>query len=325
MVEIVKGFLSPRGRGRGVKEKEKQDKKSLVFYADVNTLDATSWKFTKHEDDLNRRLKEASLTSVNTDLAKISSMVSPTTANESNESTKGPILTKNTSRPVSFATMFRSAQSRKTVNFRTLVALLVKVQDIPISAFTEDGLSAIATKLGTPMMLDSYASAMCMDSWVRSSYAKALVELGADVELKDTLVVVSSPDGSSPRHLVIQIRPPLATRINGLERQMLDGKLVLVDDDGKPLKPHFDPVNADSDSEVDMVFSETTSFMASMSSKVNKSSKSGSGTGNKSLYKTWKETCKEPYDDDDFDDCCLIDAQIKFANTFDISLRGQLR
>nr|GEU97020.1 hypothetical protein [Tanacetum cinerariifolium] len=290
--------------------------KSLVFYANVNTLDATSWKFTKHEDDLNRRLKEASLTSVNTDLAKISSMVSPTTANELNESTKGPILTKNTSGPISFATLFKSAQSRKAVNFRTLVALL----DIPISAFTEDGLSVIATKLGTPMMLDSYTSSMCMDSWVRSSYAKALVELGADVELKDTLVV------TVPKFAFGNLNTtPLATRINGLERQMLDGKLVIMDDDGKPLKPHANPVNADSDSEVDMVFSETTSFMASMSSKVNKSSKSSSGAGYKSLYETWKETCKEPYDDDDFDDCCLIDAQMKFANTFDISLRDQLR
>nr|GEV32774.1 ribonuclease H-like domain-containing protein [Tanacetum cinerariifolium] len=259
--EGQRGFLSPRGRGRGVKEKEKQD------VATINNRD-------KATDRL--RLKEASLTSVNTDLAKLSSLVSPTTANESNESTKGPILTKNTSGPILFATLFRSAQSRKAVNFRTLVALLV-----------------------------------------RSSYEKALVELRDDVELKATLVV------TVPKF--VPNTTPLATRTNGLERQKLDGKLMLVDDDGKPLKPHVDQVNADSDNEVDVMFSETASFMASMSSKVNKSSKSGSGVGNKSLYETWKETCKEPYDDDDFDDCYLIDAQMKFANTFDISLCGQLR
>ncbi|GJZ51799.1 hypothetical protein Tco_0606314, partial [Tanacetum coccineum] len=32
-------------------------------------------------------------------------------------------------------------------------------------AFSKDGLSAIATKLGTPLMLDSYTSDMCNQSW----------------------------------------------------------------------------------------------------------------------------------------------------------------
>ncbi|GJV83046.1 hypothetical protein Tco_1522944, partial [Tanacetum coccineum] len=57
------------------------------------------------------------------------------------------------------------------------------------SAFSEDGLSDIATKLGTPVMLDSYTSDMCMQSWGRSSYARVMIELRADVELKDNIVV----------------------------------------------------------------------------------------------------------------------------------------
>ncbi|GJY51793.1 reverse transcriptase domain-containing protein [Tanacetum coccineum] len=52
-----------------------------------------------------------------------------------------------------------------------------------------DSLSVIATKLGTPLMLDSYTSGMCTESWDRSSYARAMVKLRADVELKDTLLV----------------------------------------------------------------------------------------------------------------------------------------
>ncbi|GJZ33553.1 ribonuclease H-like domain, reverse transcriptase, RNA-dependent DNA polymerase [Tanacetum coccineum] len=59
----------------------------------------------------------------------------------------------------------------------------------PIMAFSEDGLSAIATKLGTPIMLDSYTTDMCLQSWGRSSYARVMIELRADVELKDTIVV----------------------------------------------------------------------------------------------------------------------------------------
>ncbi|GJS95035.1 retrovirus-related pol polyprotein from transposon TNT 1-94 [Tanacetum coccineum] len=50
-------------------------------------------------------------------------------------------------------------------------------------------LSVVATKLGTPLMLDSYTSDMCMQSWGRSSYARVMIELRADVELEDNIVV----------------------------------------------------------------------------------------------------------------------------------------
>nr|GEZ02907.1 hypothetical protein [Tanacetum cinerariifolium] len=69
------------------------------------------------------------------------------------------------------------------------ILIWVKFHDIPITAFCEYGLSAIASKLDTPMMLDSYTSTMCTDSWGMSSYARVMVELRADVELKNTLVV----------------------------------------------------------------------------------------------------------------------------------------
>ncbi|GJV93269.1 hypothetical protein Tco_1541082 [Tanacetum coccineum] len=81
-----------------------------------------------------------------------------------------------------------------------------------------------------------------------------------------------------------------------------------------------DPVNADSNSEVDEVFNE---MQVLSSPKVNKSSKSESGMGNKSLYEKWKVTYNEDLYDDD--DCGLTDAHMKFANAFDINLCGQLR
>nr|GEY16683.1 hypothetical protein [Tanacetum cinerariifolium] len=56
-------------------------------------------------------------------------------------------------------------------------------------SFIEDGLSAITTKLGTPSMLDSYTSDMCMQSWGRSSYARVMIELRADIELKDNILM----------------------------------------------------------------------------------------------------------------------------------------
>nr|GEX95641.1 hypothetical protein [Tanacetum cinerariifolium] len=57
-----------------------------------------------------------------------------------------------------------------------------------MTALIKDGLSVIATKLGTLVMLDSYTSDKCMQSWGRSSYARAVIERRVDVELKDTIV-----------------------------------------------------------------------------------------------------------------------------------------
>nr|GFC73656.1 hypothetical protein [Tanacetum cinerariifolium] len=44
----------------------------------------------------------------------------------------------------------------------SIVSVWVKLYGVLVTAFSEDGLSAIATKLGTPLMLDSYTSDMCM-------------------------------------------------------------------------------------------------------------------------------------------------------------------
>nr|GEW18077.1 hypothetical protein [Tanacetum cinerariifolium] len=79
------------------------------------------------------------------------------------------------------------------------VPVWVKLYGVPVTAFSEDGLSAIATKLGTPLMLDSYTSDMCMQSWGRSSYARVLIKLRADVELKDN-IIMAMPKITRERH-----------------------------------------------------------------------------------------------------------------------------
>ncbi|GKC94965.1 hypothetical protein Tco_1160407, partial [Tanacetum coccineum] len=43
-------------------------------------------------------------------------------------------------------------------------SIRVNLHGVPVTAFSEDGLSVIATKLGTPLMLDSYTSDMSMQS-----------------------------------------------------------------------------------------------------------------------------------------------------------------
>nr|GEY89820.1 homeobox protein knotted-1-like 2 [Tanacetum cinerariifolium] len=217
-----------------------------------------------------------------------------------------------------------------------------------MTAFSDDGLSAIATKLGNPLMLDSYTSYMCIQSWGMSSYAREMIELRSDVELKDTIRVAMSKlvgEGSNCLLFVLSMsgnlsgvrvsRPisnkisastsgkkkqaelssqkvsnsnpfdalnstkdgddlgtnggnsksaengslnvvhgssnntPIIEKIDKLERQILDGKLMFVDDDGKPLYKVVSKGNEDSESEVEVIFDETANLMASTSLKAN--------------------------------------------------------
>ncbi|GJR32244.1 hypothetical protein Tco_1108476 [Tanacetum coccineum] len=58
-----------------------------------------------------------------------------------------------------------------------------RFHELAILAFTADGLSIIATKVGTPLMLISYTNSMCMESWGKSGFSRALI----DVELKGAM------------------------------------------------------------------------------------------------------------------------------------------
>ncbi|GKF23288.1 hypothetical protein Tco_0075610, partial [Tanacetum coccineum] len=69
----------------------------------------------------------------------------------------------------------------------------------------EDGLSATAIKLGTPLMLDSYTFDMCMQSWGRSSYARVMIKLRADVELKNN-IIVAMPKIIGEGHYLCNVR-----------------------------------------------------------------------------------------------------------------------
>lgn len=40
------------------------------------------------------------------------------------------------------------------------------------------------------MLLDSYTSTICLDLWGRISYARALIEINAESDIKESLVVV---------------------------------------------------------------------------------------------------------------------------------------
>ncbi|GKB37698.1 zinc finger, CCHC-type containing protein [Tanacetum coccineum] len=85
------------------------------------------------------------------------------------------------------------------------VPVWVKLHGVPVTAFSEDRLSAIATKLGTPLMFDSYTSDMCMQSWGRSSYARVMIKLRTDVELKVN-IIVAMPKITREGHYTCNVR-----------------------------------------------------------------------------------------------------------------------
>ncbi|GJY34470.1 zinc knuckle CX2CX4HX4C containing protein [Tanacetum coccineum] len=71
----------------------------------------------------------------------------------------------------------------------TRISLWVILHDVPIQVFEEDGISLIATFIGKPVMLDSYTSSMCNDSWGRSSFARCLIEVNSEADLMDVVTI----------------------------------------------------------------------------------------------------------------------------------------
>ncbi|GKA47002.1 NIN-like protein [Tanacetum coccineum] len=64
----------------------------------------------------------------------------------------------------------------------------VKLHDVPIAAFTEDGYNAIATKFGIALMLDTYTTSMCIESRVPKTEDTKASCRGLHVGLKSRVV-----------------------------------------------------------------------------------------------------------------------------------------
>ncbi|GKD33560.1 zinc knuckle CX2CX4HX4C containing protein [Tanacetum coccineum] len=95
----------------------------------------------------------------------------------------------------------------------TRIPIWVKLHDVPIQVFEEDGISLIATFIGKPVMLDSYTSSMCNDSWGRSSFARCLIEVNSKADLVDVVTTgIPSLSGDSFTKETIRVeyewRPP---------------------------------------------------------------------------------------------------------------------
>nr|GEX62005.1 hypothetical protein [Tanacetum cinerariifolium] len=188
------------------------------------------------------------------------------------------------------------------------IPVWVKFYDVPLVAYTSDRLSLLASKIGTPMMIESFTNSMCLDSWGKRSYARILIEIDAYNNFSDNLVmnvpnleVVEDVDSGeriilSSVHDEGQSSTPLVEKINLFEQRLLEGKCVLLDDEGKHVKRINCMNDHDSDDEVEFVDNDMARFLAS--------NPSGVGYGTNSLLEQWRETYGDvdheydPYDDD---------------------------
>nr|GEV02695.1 hypothetical protein [Tanacetum cinerariifolium] len=108
------------------------------------------------------------------------------------------------------------------------VSVWVKLHGVPVTAFNEDSLSAIATKLAKLPILVDLRSGM--------------------------------------RSRVVQVLLLPLSKINKMENLIIDGKAILVNDEGKPLRK----VNEDSEDEVASDDNEMASFLAKRMAMVHK-------------------------------------------------------
>ncbi|GJS58797.1 hypothetical protein Tco_0653581 [Tanacetum coccineum] len=213
--------------------------------------------------------------------------------------------------PTSYAKLVTSESSRKSLNFRTLITLTRNRADVAV--LSKDGLDAMLENgpwfiRNNPLILkkwDPYVN-LFKKMLGRSSYARAMMEVRANIELKETIVVAMPKFvgegfymctilGSSMSGNLLSVRvarqatrgvmigpkvenddelgmnrgisksagkgsvnvahgsssnTPIIDKIDKLELQMLDGKLIFVDDERNLLVPIG---NVDSETEVEVV------------------------------------------------------------------------
>ncbi|GKA00233.1 zinc knuckle CX2CX4HX4C containing protein [Tanacetum coccineum] len=76
------------------------------------------------------------------------------------------------------------------------VPLWVKLHNVPIVAYSKVGLDLILAKVGRLMRLDAHTNFICLNSWGRSDYARALVEVSAEKPLVESIDIdIPNEDG----------------------------------------------------------------------------------------------------------------------------------
>ncbi|GKC88971.1 putative reverse transcriptase domain-containing protein [Tanacetum coccineum] len=215
------------------------------------------------------------------------------------------------------------------------IPVWVKLHGVHVTAFSDDGLSVIATKLGTPLMLDTYTSDMSIQSWGRSSYARVMIELRADVELKDNIVVAMPKIKRGATILEISVlsmsENPLGQKMGFKPKQVFQpvSKNSTANTVGKK-KNNSKSTNEVSKSNPFEVLTSVDNDVDFGKLRISTSDKDGSdkGYGTNSLLEQWRNSYPDnndydPYDDDMYENHDLSQHLQSICDDLDIMVRGR--
>nr|GEZ91751.1 hypothetical protein [Tanacetum cinerariifolium] len=263
------GFSSQKGSGgrNGVKEKNK----------DVAAKEGVSPSVT---DEIVLKEKQSSFADTSIPAAEmdrlsslddttffgsflpLSTPVTTTAGNAPSKSSYANVIGKPSWKKLNIRTLFTPGKWHPDEKLLkedvSTIPVWVKLHGVPVTTFSDDGLSAIATKLGVRVVrfLD-------MSMW--------------NVQRISVLVRISNSADKGANN-VSSSNTLIDKKIDKIEEQIYEGKLRFVDDDGNPLVPMG---IVESDSEVKVVFDETVNIRISTSGK----DRTGNGYGTDSLLK----------------------------------------
>ncbi|GJX21978.1 RNA-directed DNA polymerase, eukaryota, reverse transcriptase zinc-binding domain protein [Tanacetum coccineum] len=144
------------------------------------------------------------------------------------------------------------------------VPVWVKLHGVPVTTFSEDGLNAIATKLGTPLMLDSYTSDMCLQSWDRP-VSKKTTASPRDNEKKG-VAHTNEVSNSNPFDVLKSVDNNVEFSTNGDTINLVNNEAnstILMDEADNPLKKVECLGDYDSEDEVASVDNDMAHSLAS--------------------------------------------------------------
>ncbi|GJX64358.1 hypothetical protein Tco_0298701 [Tanacetum coccineum] len=140
------------------------------------------------------------------------------------------------------------------------------------------------------------------------------VEPTKEVSKSNTFDVLTSVEND----VNISNTTPVIEKIDKIENLIIDEKVTLVDDEGKPLEKVDYSGDYDSEDEVASFDNEMASFLAKKD-----------GYGTQSLFEQWKESYEngdyeyDSYDDDMYEDQDIPDMLQAICDNLDIKVRGR--
>ncbi|GJV50140.1 zinc finger, CCHC-type containing protein [Tanacetum coccineum] len=125
---------------------------------------------------------------------------------------KGPWMVKN--KPM-FVQKWNSEIGMEKMEPKRL-SVWVKIVNVPLEAWSVDGISALASSLGKPMLMDTMTATMCHKGVGNFKYARVLMEMDAEKEFKKEIVIQyrdkdNNIKGSKTVKVVYDWKPPACT------------------------------------------------------------------------------------------------------------------